>query len=163
MTPTTAPGMEAYDWELDPHPANKLDQWEFENSAWFAAQQLDIIGFSYIKLQPGDGTAYEIAIIRPPTISQWQRWERGQLVDADHPAYVRTPEFNNENRYFVSHSIRGQLYGWGGIPMHWDYVHAKWTSGNDTTDTWTARVIGRFLTTLAHHITLRSQQKGVDG
>ena len=41
MTTTTVPGIEAYDYELDPHPANKLDQWEFTDSAWFAAQRFE--------------------------------------------------------------------------------------------------------------------------
>lgn len=151
------PGIEAYNYDLDPHPANRLEQYRFNDSAWFAAQQLDVIGFSYVSLQPGDGTDYQIAIIRPPTIEQWQRWERGRYLDAGHPAYARQPEFNHQNRYFVAHSIRGPLYGWGGQPLHWDYVWEKWTSRNDGTDTWTARVIGRFLTTLAHQITLRSE------
>lgn len=150
------PGMGAYDPENDPHPANRLSQQDYTSKAIFAAVQLDQLGFAYVHVQPGDGTLYELSIVRPPNNEQWHRWEQTRHLAADHPAYQGSCQFNNENRYFVATSF-GRLYGWGGFPLHPDYVYEKWTNMNGSTDHWTARVTGRFLTTLAHEIALRKE------
>ena len=139
------------------HPADQLGQREFDISARYAADQLQAIGFTYTRLQPGDGTSYDICIIRPPTIGQWDRYVRTSF--AEHPEPCK---FNDSDDYLVSHSIRGQLYGWAGIPLHHDYVWEKWTSGNERTDRWTARVIARFLTSLSKEID-RLKAEAADG
>jgi hypothetical protein len=133
------------------HPADLLDQWEFDTIASFAAFQLQHIGFTYCSLSPGDGTKYEFTIVRPPMISHWQRWLQVQHLEPDHPAYQRHPEFNDENRYFVASSL-GRMYPWSGHGVDWTYALEKWCLPSHSTAPWTARVTARFLTALARSI-----------
>jgi hypothetical protein len=140
------------------HPADLLDQWEFDIAASFAATQLRLIGFTYCALQPRDGTKYEFTIVRPPMISQWNRWLKVQHLQPDHPAYQRHPEFNDENRYFVASSL-GRMYPWSGHKVDWTYALEKWCLSDGGTAPWTARVIARFLTALAAAIDAHAEDE----
>ena len=74
------------------------------------------------------------------------------MVSSDHPAYVRHPEFNDENRYFVASSF-GPLYGWNGGYVHPSYAFDKYTRGRaGSSDEHTAGIYARFLTTLGESI-----------
>lgn len=127
--------------------ANLLS-FEFESSAIYAATMIDRYGFAYVTLSPGDGTKYEISIISPPT--NWQYNHFHQLC-AMLPGETTPPTFQDRfsGSYFVATQL-GPMYRWEGTEIgNWTYVHEKWTRGRAEVDKWTARVLFRFLNTLA--------------
>lgn len=126
----------------DIHPADALDQGEFDVMAAFAAFQLRNIGFTYCVLEPHDGTRYEFSIVRPPTQEQWQRYFR--LRDGGDARC----EFNDKNQYWVATSF-GRLYPWSGHEVDWTYALEKWCMPGHSTAPWTARVTARFLTAVS--------------
>jgi hypothetical protein len=135
------------------HPADDLDQREFDVVASFAAFQLQHIGFTYCTLSPGDGTKYEFMIVRPPMISQWDRYLKLRYRDGDARC-----EFNDEHRYWVASNL-GRMYPWSGHKVDWTYALEKWCLSDGGTAPWTARVIARFLTALAAAIDAHAEDE----
>ncbi len=128
------------------HPVDDLHHYEFVVTADWTATQLDRIGFAHSKLSPGDGTSYDISMIRPPTMTEFHFCLRNP---------ERLPTFGDH--YYMAHSF-GPLYEWTGEIGDWTYVHEKWTQRRGGTDEWTARVLFRFLNTLHSVIERRKEE-----
>lgn len=117
------------------HPADALGQFEFDDKAAMAASMLTRFGHAFVDLQPGDATTYKIVVVQPLIAARDDGWR----------IYPDT--------YWVGTSF-GQLYQFHPrhAPYSWDYVLDKWVGGEGGTAQWTARVIARFLNTLAERI-----------
>lgn len=117
------------------HPVDELDQSEFDEKAEMARAMLAGHGHAYVDLQPGDATTYKIVVVQPLIAVHPQQSETGWKIYPD--------------TYWVGTSF-GPLSQWNPeAEMDWDYVCGKWVIGLRGHVEWTARVIARFLNTLA--------------
>jgi hypothetical protein len=121
------------------HPADELDQWEFDDKAAMAVSMLRGHGHAFVDLQPGDGTTYKIVVVQP--------------LRAVHPMRSPTGWEIVPDRYWFGSSF-GHLYPMN--PMggyHWDYVRDHWLSDERSASApWTARVLARFLNALCDRL-----------
>lgn len=119
------------------HPAEELQQFEFDELSTHAAAMLRGHGHAFVDLQPGDGTTYKIAVVQPLEAA------------FQHPEFCPSGYKIVPGRYFVGTSF-GPLYPTplkGGYD--WGYVLDHFVHGNNGTAEWTARVIARFLNALS--------------
>ena len=131
--------------DADPHRVWGLSNVPFMSTACFAAESIERYGSAYVDLQPGDGTAYQITIVQPPTNQQWKRWSWYKRQD---PPRI-DDMLKRGDAYFVATQF-GPMYRWTGDEIgDWGYVHEKWLSGQRLADEHTARVLFRFLNTLS--------------
>lgn len=130
-----------------------IDQRLLATAAAYTAQQLDLIGFSYVTVSPGDSTRYEFVFVRPPTIGQWDRFRRA--------SWSSRPEacvFNNDHRYFVANQF-GPLYGWAGGYVHPTYAWDKYVDQSRSSAPWTAMIVAGFMTAVGEAITERAKEQ----
>lgn len=129
--------------------AAALDQSEFDACALHSYESLRVYGYSFVRLSPGDMTMYQIAIVHPITPAQWLLWEHAAAQPGPPPPHPSTGSFH------VAHNF-GPMYPWDGqIIGDWGYVYDKWTMRRPlpSPDGWTARILMRFLNTLAAKMT----------
>lgn len=118
------------------HPADELDQYDFDDKATMAASMLKGHGHAFVDLQPGDGTTYKIIVVQP-------------LVPVHTHLSATGWEVYTHDTYWVATSF-GPLYPTplkGGYD--WGYVLGHFVHGDGGTAEWTARVLARFLNTLS--------------
>lgn len=124
----------------DTHPVDQLDQGAFDVAAVNAAETLHEHGCAFVCLEPGDATRYQISIVRPREIG-----EIGFKLFDGSPVHG----WKMTDRYYVASSF-GALYEWSPkFRVHWDYADSHFL---DQHNEWTARVLARFLNTLAERI-----------
>lgn len=112
---------------MSEHPVDEIDQAEFDYAAGYAAISLAKLGSAFVVMEPGDGTSYKIALIRRTAMG------------------VDGPEIIERGLWMAS--TFGALYPVNlEVRYHWDYVDSHFL---DKPHEWTARVLARFLNTLA--------------
>lgn len=125
---------------MSDHPVDLLDQLSFDVAAALADELLREFGYAFIDLQPGDGTTYKIVICQPR-----EPGEVGFKLFAGEPVHG----WRKTDRYWLGSSF-GALYPWSpSSGNHWDYVDSHYL---DKSHPWTARVLARFLSTLAERM-----------
>lgn len=117
-----------------------LDDYEFDTWADTAAAMLREHHHAYVRLEPGDGTSYRIAVVQPmepEMILQDTVWVEG-FVPID--------------RYFVATQF-GPLYEMNKMGGYqWGYVADHWLPDMRASQEWTARVLARFLNALCDRL-----------
>ena len=124
--------------------AMDLDQREYDRTANWAARMLDFYGAAYCHLSPGDGTRYEITIVRPPSDKQ-DRMNRHDFARNDSHGF----EFNGRNEMYVATQF-STLAPWQGQEIgEIGYIESHFFHRATNPNIWSVTMLFRFLNTLA--------------
>lgn len=104
----------------------RLNLDHIKRAAAWAAERFRIENVAHVKLTPGDGTVYQVIVVR---CAVWNGRED------DEPTWPRDYTVTLVGSF-------GDTYQWAGQALHSDYVGGKWSRDGNK---WTAVVMTEFL------------------